>query len=121
MTNSGNGEGIYRDLLESLLKNTFTPIEWEGFTPYDQLPPRAQLKEHKAVHVDSTILQTYVGHHGDPPDVILTIRQEGNTCRCRKTNGRNRISSQRATSISSRGSATTSSLFKGTARAIPTK
>jgi CubicO group peptidase (beta-lactamase class C family) len=77
MTNSGNGEGIYRDLLESLLKNTFTPIEWEGFTPYNQLPPRAPLKEHKAVRVDSAILQRYVGHYGDPPDVILTIGQEG--------------------------------------------
>lgn len=41
MTNSGNGEGIYKELLETLLKNTFTPIEWEGFTPYDRLPPRS--------------------------------------------------------------------------------
>jgi len=36
MTNSANGEGIYKDLLETIQKNTFTPIEWEGFTPYDQ-------------------------------------------------------------------------------------
>jgi len=36
MTNSSNGEGIYKELLETLQKNTFTPIEWEGFTPYDQ-------------------------------------------------------------------------------------
>jgi CubicO group peptidase (beta-lactamase class C family) len=35
MTNSGNGEGIYKELLENLLKNTFTPIVWEDFTPYD--------------------------------------------------------------------------------------
>src|ERR1035441_146001 len=34
MTNSGNGEGIYKELLENLLKNIYTPIEWEGFTPY---------------------------------------------------------------------------------------
>ncbi len=34
MTNSSNGEGIYKELLETLLKNTYTPIEWEGFTPY---------------------------------------------------------------------------------------
>jgi hypothetical protein len=40
MTNSSNGEGIFKELLESLLRNTFTPIEWEGFTPYEQLPPR---------------------------------------------------------------------------------
>lgn len=41
MTNSSNGEGIYKELLETLLRNTFTPIEWEGFTPYDRLPTRA--------------------------------------------------------------------------------
>ncbi len=35
MTNSSNGEGIYKELLETLLRNTFTPIEWEGFTPYN--------------------------------------------------------------------------------------
>jgi len=40
MTNSSNGEGVFKALLESLLKNTFTPIEWEGFTPYEQLSPR---------------------------------------------------------------------------------
>jgi len=37
MTNSSNGESIYKELLENLLKNTYTPIEWEGFTPYDQM------------------------------------------------------------------------------------
>jgi CubicO group peptidase (beta-lactamase class C family) len=35
MTNSSNGEGIYKELLETFLKNTYTPIEWEGFTPYN--------------------------------------------------------------------------------------
>jgi hypothetical protein len=25
--------------LETLLGNPYTPIEWEGFTPYDKLPP----------------------------------------------------------------------------------
>ncbi len=36
MTNSSNGEGIYKELLETLLKNTYTPIEWEGFSPYNK-------------------------------------------------------------------------------------
>jgi len=40
MTNSYNGEGIFKELLETLVKDTFTPIEWEGYTPYDKLPPR---------------------------------------------------------------------------------
>jgi CubicO group peptidase (beta-lactamase class C family) len=45
MTNSSNGEGIYKELLERIMGNTFTPIEWEGFTPYDKLPPRAPVKD----------------------------------------------------------------------------
>jgi hypothetical protein len=35
MTNSSNGENIYDELLQKLQKNAFTPLEWEGFTPYD--------------------------------------------------------------------------------------
>jgi CubicO group peptidase (beta-lactamase class C family) len=31
MTNSSNGEDIYSGLLEKVLRNTFTPLEWEGF------------------------------------------------------------------------------------------
>jgi CubicO group peptidase (beta-lactamase class C family) len=77
MTNSGNGEGIFKELLERLLKNTFTPIEWEGFTPYDQLPPRVPLKEHREVSVDPKVLDRYVGQYGEVPDLILTIRREG--------------------------------------------
>ncbi len=77
MTNSGNGEGIYEALLESLLKNTFTPIVWEGFTPYDQLPPRAPLKQHTEVRVPAELLKKYVGRYGEPPTLILVIRSEG--------------------------------------------
>jgi CubicO group peptidase (beta-lactamase class C family) len=35
MTNSSNGEGIFKELLETLLRNTYTPIRWEGYAPYD--------------------------------------------------------------------------------------
>jgi hypothetical protein len=31
MTNSSNGEDVYSGLLENVLRNTFTPLEWEGF------------------------------------------------------------------------------------------
>ena len=31
MANSSNGEDIYSGLLENLLRDTFTPLEWEGF------------------------------------------------------------------------------------------
>ena len=77
MTNSGNGEGIYKGLLEGLLADAFTPIEWEGFTPYDELPPRPPLKQHKAVHVDASLLDKYAGRYGQLPNLILTIRREG--------------------------------------------
>jgi hypothetical protein len=76
MTNSSNGEGIYKELLETLLKNTFTPIEWEGFIPYNQLPPRPPLKEHKEVAVDPKLLDGYVGRYGIPPNLILTVTRE---------------------------------------------
>ena len=77
MTNSGNGEGIFKDLLETLLKDTFTPIEWEGYTPYDKLPPRPPLKQHKQVAVDGKVLDRYVGRYSLPPNVIETVRREG--------------------------------------------
>jgi len=76
MTNSSNGEGIYKDLLETLLKNTFTPIEWEGFTPYNQLPPRPPLKQHTIVNLPAAVLDLYVGRYGEP-NHALTVRREG--------------------------------------------
>ncbi|MGB5818533.1 MAG: serine hydrolase [Saonia sp.] len=36
MTNSDNGESIFKELLEVALKDTFTPWEWENYIPYDQ-------------------------------------------------------------------------------------
>ncbi|HXN19019.1 MAG TPA: serine hydrolase [Candidatus Binatus sp.] len=78
MTNSGNGEGIYKELLEKVLADTYTPIEWERFTPYDQLPPRLVLKQHTKVSVDAQTLEKYVGRYGTPPKLILVVRHEGN-------------------------------------------
>jgi hypothetical protein len=37
----------YKELLETLQENTYTPIEWEGFTPDSVLPKRAPLNESK--------------------------------------------------------------------------
>jgi CubicO group peptidase (beta-lactamase class C family) len=34
MTNSDNGEKIFKDLLEKAIGDTFTPWEWEGYIPY---------------------------------------------------------------------------------------
>jgi len=77
MTNSSNGEGIFQYLLESLLRDTFTPIEWEGFTPYDKLPPRSPLVKHTRISIDEKLLDRYAGRYGQPPDLILTIRRSG--------------------------------------------
>ena len=63
MTNSSNGEGIFKELLETLIRDTSTPIEWEGYTPYTQLPPRKPLKARKAVAVDGKLLDKYVGRY----------------------------------------------------------
>ena len=77
MTNSANGEGIYKELLETLLHNTYTPIEWEQFTPYNELPPRPPLKQHKAVTLDPKLLEKYVGRYRFSPEIILAITLEG--------------------------------------------
>jgi CubicO group peptidase (beta-lactamase class C family) len=76
LTNSSNGEGIFKAVLETLLGDTFTPIEWEGYTPYDKLPPRPPLKQHNRVAVEGKILDSYVGRYGAPPQLVLAIRRE---------------------------------------------
>ena len=76
MTNSNNGEGIYKDLLETLLKDTFTPIEWEGFTPYNRLPPRPPLKEHTVVTIPPAVLDMWAGRYGES-NIVLIVRREG--------------------------------------------
>ncbi|HTV65941.1 MAG TPA: serine hydrolase [Bryocella sp.] len=78
MTNSSNGEGMYKELLETLLHNNYTPIEWEGFTPYNQLPPRPPLKQHKEVALDPKLLDKYVGQYRLSPQIVLTIARKGN-------------------------------------------
>lgn len=78
MTNSSNGEGIYKELLETLLHNTSTPIEWEGFTPYDKLPLRTPLKQHKQVTLDPKSLDKLVGQYRFSLEVVLKITRDGN-------------------------------------------
>jgi hypothetical protein len=36
MSNSDNAEGIFPQLLTLTLADTYTPLEWEGYVPYDQ-------------------------------------------------------------------------------------
>jgi CubicO group peptidase (beta-lactamase class C family) len=39
MTNSDNGEKIFKDLLEEVIGDTYTPWEWEGYIPYYMIEP----------------------------------------------------------------------------------
>ena len=77
MTNSSNGEGIFKELIETVLKNTFTPIEWEGYTPYNKLPPRPPLKQHKEATIDPKLLEGYVGRYAIPEATLTITRGEG--------------------------------------------
>jgi CubicO group peptidase (beta-lactamase class C family) len=77
MTNSSNGEGIFKALLETLQRNTFTPIEWEGYTPYEQLPRRKALVQRRIVIVDPKVLGGYVGRYRFA-EASLVVRRSGN-------------------------------------------
>jgi CubicO group peptidase (beta-lactamase class C family) len=77
MTNSSNGEGIFKELLDTLVKDTFTPIEWEQYTPYEQLPPRPVLASHTERVLDRQVLEIYVGHYELSGTVLTVRRKEG--------------------------------------------
>lgn len=70
MTNSSNGEGIYAALIEKLLGDRDTPIAWEGFTPYDKLPPRPPA-DRRVVHVGSKLLESYAGTYRIGDEVVV--------------------------------------------------
>jgi CubicO group peptidase (beta-lactamase class C family) len=76
LTNSSNGEGIFKELLETLIRNTFTPITWEGFTPYAELPPRKPLPKHTEIELDPKLLDRLVGRYA-LPGVVLSITRQG--------------------------------------------
>jgi CubicO group peptidase (beta-lactamase class C family) len=37
MANSSNAEGIFKELLDILIKDTYTPWKWENYIPYDRM------------------------------------------------------------------------------------
>jgi CubicO group peptidase (beta-lactamase class C family) len=73
MTNSSNGEGIFKPLLDSLLGPTGFPFTWEGYTPYTELPPLPKLKEHKRVTLTAEQLRKFVGRYGVSSDEVITV------------------------------------------------
>jgi CubicO group peptidase (beta-lactamase class C family) len=76
MTNSSNGEGIFRPLLETLLGETGFPFDWDGYTPYDKLPLLPKLKEHKRIMLTAGQLNRLVGKYALNAGVILTVTVE---------------------------------------------
>jgi CubicO group peptidase (beta-lactamase class C family) len=36
MTNSDNGESMFKELLATLIADTFTPVRWENYVPYNE-------------------------------------------------------------------------------------
>jgi CubicO group peptidase (beta-lactamase class C family) len=73
MTNSSNGEGIYQQLLETVLKNNYTPIEWESFTPYASATPPATISAHQEITLAPAQLARFVGRYRTDPTVVLTV------------------------------------------------
>jgi CubicO group peptidase (beta-lactamase class C family) len=76
LTNSSNGEGIFKPLIDALLGPTDFPFEWENYTPYDRLPPRPRLKDHKPVALTAAELSRVAGKYALSPDVVLTVTVE---------------------------------------------
>ena len=76
MTNSSNGEGIFKPLIDAVLGPTAFPFDWEGYTPYNLLPPLPKLKEHKPVMLTAGQLLRVTGKYGLLPDAVLTVTVE---------------------------------------------
>ncbi len=77
MTNSSNGEGIFKPLIDSVLGPTSFPFDWENYTPYNLLPPRPKLKQHKTVSLPREDLDRLVGRYALSADTVLSVTVEG--------------------------------------------
>ena len=77
MTNSSNGEGIFKPLAGALLGETGFPFDWDGYTPYDKLPPLAKLKEHKKATLTAEQLNRLAGKYAIGTDAVLTVTVKG--------------------------------------------
>jgi CubicO group peptidase (beta-lactamase class C family) len=76
MTNSSNGEGIYQELLETVLKNNYTPIEWESFTPYASATLPATISAHHEIALAPAQLARFVGRYRTDPTALFTVTLE---------------------------------------------
>jgi CubicO group peptidase (beta-lactamase class C family) len=76
MTNSSNGEGIFKPLADALLGNTGFPFEWDGYTPYNLLPPLPKLKQHTPIMLTADQLNRLAGRYALSAKIVLTITVE---------------------------------------------
>jgi CubicO group peptidase (beta-lactamase class C family) len=76
MTNSSNGEGIFKPLIDAVVGPTQFPFEWEGYTPYNLLPPLPKLKEHKTASLAPEQLKRVVGRYSRQPDLVFSVTEE---------------------------------------------
>jgi hypothetical protein len=76
LSNSSNREGIFKPLIEAFLGETDFPFEWEGYTPYDRLPPVPKLKEHKPITLMAEQMSRLAGRYALSADVVLTVTVE---------------------------------------------
>jgi CubicO group peptidase (beta-lactamase class C family) len=76
LTNSSNGEGVFKPLIVALLGQTGFPFEWEGYTSYDKLLPLPKLKEHKHVTLTADQLSRLAGKYALSANIILTVTVE---------------------------------------------
>ncbi len=61
LSNSDNFESIAQEILEKAIGDTYTPVDWLGYVPFDPSQKREPPPEPVAIEVDPAVLETYVG------------------------------------------------------------
>ena len=102
LTNSSNGESIFKPLVEALLGQASFPFEWEGYTPYDKLSPPPGVKEHKQVTLTVGQLSRLAGKYALTADLVLTVTVEDGRLFIRENEAENGCISPKACTISTR-------------------
>jgi len=78
LTNSSNGEGIFKPLIDAVVGPTSFPFEWENYTPWDKLPPLAPLKQHHPTSLAADQLNRFTGRYALGALGTLTVTVSGN-------------------------------------------
>jgi CubicO group peptidase (beta-lactamase class C family) len=76
LTNSSNGEGIFKPLIDQIVGPTGFPFDWEGYTSWDKLPALPKLKEHKRALLTQAQLERLTGRYALKEGIVLTVTLE---------------------------------------------